>query len=142
MLCFFTAFRAQDHVGIIRTKAIARNYFWFPGIDKSIEDMIRMPTLPNGVTCSSQIATDALEISKSFIVSSTCRFCDVQKHKISRCRGHLFKWFEVVPIKSTTASRTVEELKKLFLNMDFQNNWSPTTGPVHCIRIGNMRSNG
>ena len=30
----------EDHVGIVRTKAIARNYFWFPGIDESIEHMI------------------------------------------------------------------------------------------------------
>ena len=30
----------EDHFGIVRTKAIARNYFWFPGIDKSIEHMI------------------------------------------------------------------------------------------------------
>ena len=30
----------EDHFGIVRTKAIARNYFWFPGIVKSIEDMI------------------------------------------------------------------------------------------------------
>ena len=30
----------EYHFGIVRTKAIARNYFWFPGIDKSIEDMI------------------------------------------------------------------------------------------------------
>ena len=32
-----------------------------------------------------------MEIPKSSMVSSTCRFCDVQKHELSRCRGQLFK---------------------------------------------------
>ena len=30
----------EDHLGIVRTKAIAHNYFWFPCINKSIEDTI------------------------------------------------------------------------------------------------------
>ena len=38
------------------------------------------------------------------------------------------KWFEVVPMKSTTAYRTVEELRNSLFNMDFQKNWYPITG--------------
>ena len=33
----------EDHFGIFHTKAIACNYFWFPGIDKSIEHIISLP---------------------------------------------------------------------------------------------------
>ena len=51
-----------------------------------------------------------MEISKSSNVSSKCRFCDIQKHELSRCCGQLFKVVKVVPMKSTTASRTDEEL--------------------------------
>ena len=39
----------EYHFGIARTKAIARDYFWFPGIDKWIEHMIGAD-LPNGAT--------------------------------------------------------------------------------------------
>ena len=81
----------EDHFGIVRTKTIARNYFWFPGIDKSIEDMIS--ACPTCQTVQHDPVKSPLMPWKcpSHPWSSTCRFCDVQKHELSRCRGQLFK---------------------------------------------------
>ena len=60
-----------------------------------------------------------MEISKSSTVSSTCGFCDVQKHELSRCREQVFKVVRCSSVKSTTASRIVEELRKLFAQHGF-----------------------
>ena len=87
----------EDHFGIVCTKAIAHNYFWFPGINKSIEHMIS--ACP---TCQT--------VQHDPVKSSLMPW----KYPISNIVDSFSKWFEVVPMKSTTATRTVEELRKLF----------------------------
>ena len=89
----------EDHFGIVRTKAIARNYFWFPGIDKSIENMIR--------ACSN------CQTVQHDPVKSPLMPWKYPSHPWSRVHADcaMFRsMFDVVPMKSTTASRTVEEL--------------------------------
>ena len=34
----------RDHPGICRMKAVARSYFWWPGVDKSIENIAKSCT--------------------------------------------------------------------------------------------------
>ena len=87
----------EDHFGIVCTKAIAHNYFWFPGINKSIEHMIS--ACP---TCQT--------VQHDPVKSSLMPW----KYPISNIVDSFSKWFEVVPMKSTTATRTVEELRNLF----------------------------
>ena len=31
----------HEHFGIVKTKAMARGYFWYPGLDHDIEEMIK-----------------------------------------------------------------------------------------------------
>ena len=54
------------------------------------------------------------------------------------------KWFEVVPMKSTTASRTVEELRKLFAQHELPEELGSDNGPQFFASEFEvfMRSNG
>jgi len=39
------------------------------------------------------------------------------------------KWPEVIPVTTTSAARTTEELRKLFATHGYQNSWLPITAP-------------
>ena len=99
----------EDHFGIVGTKAIARNYFWFPGIDKSIKDMI---------TACPTCQTEQHDPVKSPLMPWKypsqpwsrvhADFAMFRNMNYLVVVDSYSKWFEVVPMKSTTASRTVE----------------------------------
>ena len=105
----------EHHFGIVRTKAIARNYSWFPGIDKSIEDMTS--ACPTCQTVQHDPVKSPLMPWKypshpwSRVHADFAMFRNMNYLVVV---DSFSKWFEVVPMKSTTASRTVEELRKLF----------------------------
>ena len=102
----------EYHFGIVRIKAIARSYLWFPGIDNEIEDMIT--------------ACAIFQTVQHDPVKSPLMPWRYPTHQWSRVHvdfamltnmnylvlvDNYSTWFEVIPMKSTTASRTVEELR-------------------------------
>ena len=120
----------EDHFGIVRTKAIARNYFWFSGIDKSIEHTVS--ACPTCQTVQHDLVKSPLMPWKYPSHPWSRVHADFAMFRNMNClvvMDSFSKWFEVVPMKSTTASRTVEELGKLFAQHGVQENCSPTTGP-------------
>ena len=135
----------EDHFGIVRTKAIARNYFWFPGIDKSIEDMIS--ACPTCQTVQHDPVKSPLmpwkypshpwaRVHADFAMFGNMNYLVVV--------DSFSKWFEVVPMKSTTASRTVEELRKLFAQHGLPEELVSDNGPQFIASEFEefMRSNG
>jgi len=103
-----------EHLGMVRSKALARSYFWFPGIDQCIEELIRSCdvclTLKNDPPPSplypwkypekpwSRVHFDFFEFRTKMYLLGICSYS---------------KWLEVVPMKSTTSERTVDETRKL-----------------------------
>ncbi|XP_021354167.1 uncharacterized protein K02A2.6-like [Mizuhopecten yessoensis] len=106
----------QGHIGVVKMKAVARSYMWWPGLDQDIELMCK-----------------------------TCAGCQEVKHAPPGARLHPWewptrpwhrvhidfagpfldsmfliavdahsKWPEVVQMKSTTAERTIEVLRTIF----------------------------
>ena len=105
-----------DHQGIVRSKAVARSYVWWPGIDKSIEDFVK-----------------------------TCNNCSLQQNNPKAVRLHPWeypkypwqrihidfagpylgqyfliivdaysKWPEIIPMHTTTAQATIKVLMQIF----------------------------
>ena len=135
----------DDHFGIVRTKAIARNYFWFPGIDKSIEHMIS--ACPTCQTVQHDPVKSPLMPWKypshpwSRVHADFAMFRNMNYLVVV---DSFSKWFEVVPMKSTTASRTVEELRELFAQHGLPEELVSDNGPQFIASEFEMfmRSNG
>jgi len=104
----------SQHFGIVRTKALARSYVWFPGIDAALESMIK-----SCATCQTAQPDPP----------TTCRpwlYPDVPWHRLhadfAYYQGVNFlividshsKWPEAIPMTSTSSSRLIQEFQRLF----------------------------
>lgn len=106
----------RDHQGIARMKANARSYVWWPGLDKSLEQISR--------ECR------ACKLTKSMPAVAPLHPWVWPSHPWQRLhidfagpfKGRMFfvlvdahsKWPEVVEMKSTTAEKTIEVMRTLF----------------------------
>ena len=106
----------RDHPGVSRMKAIARSYMWWPGIDKELEDRARRCT-----ACQSVKSAPAVAPLHPWLWPST-PWQRIHVDFAGPFMGKMFlvvidahsKWPEVVEMPSTTAQKTVDELRKLF----------------------------
>jgi len=105
-----------EHQGIVRTKAIARTFVWWPGIDNDITTYVR-----NCEGCAFQQNNPAPCKTHPWETPST-PWQRVHIDFAGPFRGHTFlivvdsfsKWPEVIPMTSTTAYSTVRVLMSLF----------------------------
>ena len=106
----------DGHLGIVKMKNMARNYFWWPGLDKDIEHMAK------GCSgCMHSQQNPQLSPLHPWI------FPDSPWHRVhidyaGPFMGHMFlividahsKWAEVVPTDSSTSSKTIDILLTIF----------------------------
>lgn len=122
-----------SHAGIVKMKTIARSFFWWPGIDKEIENV--------GITCRS-----CIEVKDNPIRSEVnpWKWPDkpwqrVHTDFIGPYKGHEFlllidaksKWPEVFVMKSTTAAKTVDVFRKVFSRFGFPLQIVSDNGPQY-----------
>ena len=105
----------SEHFGIVRTKAIARSYMWFPDIEEAIENMIN--------SCEVCQALQKDPPSSPLQPWTYPEYPWTRIHiDFGEYRGQSYlivvdsfsKWIEVIPMSSTTSHATIEELQKLF----------------------------
>lgn len=105
----------QEHQGIVRMKALARSYMWWPGIDAAIEDVVR--------SCSDcQACRKAPPQAPLHPWRWTTRpwerihvdFAQKGKDMFLVVIDSHSKWIEVVHTSSTTSNATIEILRRLF----------------------------
>ena len=66
----------RDHPGIIRMKSVARSYFWWPHLDKVIEELVKILTLMSRSQASpSRCPTAHMGLANQAMAARTCRFC-------------------------------------------------------------------
>jgi len=104
-----------EHLGVVRMKALARSYFWFPGIDKAIEAIASScgichslkadpPPSPLYPWRYPERPWDRVHVD----------FAEYKSEMFLVVVDAYSKWMEIVLMKSTTSEKTVDVLRELF----------------------------
>ncbi|XP_015281060.1 PREDICTED: uncharacterized protein K02A2.6-like [Gekko japonicus] len=106
----------EGHPGMVHTKALARGYVWWPGLDKEIEEWVRV--------CSKcqQVRPDPPHATPQAWESSGKPWARLHIDFAGPLQGQMFlivvdamsKWLEVVHMKSTTSLAVIHALRRLF----------------------------
>uniref|UniRef100_A0A8C4NCS6 Gypsy retrotransposon integrase-like protein 1 n=1 Tax=Eptatretus burgeri TaxID=7764 RepID=A0A8C4NCS6_EPTBU len=134
-----------SHLGIVKTKSLARSLLWWPGLDKDIEHMIRhCPTCqsdadnPRRVSCLWPVPDKPWQIIH-------VDFAGLFRDKMFLVVVDAFsKWPEVVVMQSTMAENTVEKLRSIFANKGIPEVLVSDNGPQYVSGLFNdfMVQNG
>lgn len=103
----------QSHSGMVKTKALTRSYLWWPNLNQQIETVIK-----SCVTCQAARNVPAVAPLHPWTWPSK------PWHRINIAFagpfcGRMFvdahsRWPEVLEMKSTTSTATIQELRRLF----------------------------
>ena len=106
----------QSHIGIAKTKALARSHVWWPNLDSTIEAMVKSCSRCQAVQSSPAVSPlhpwawpsrpwqrIHIDYAGPFL----------NKHFLVLVDAHS-KWPEVIPMTTTTSSATIRELRRLF----------------------------
>ena len=106
----------HDHPGIMRMKSVARSYFWWPHLDKAIEELVK--------SCRScqEVKHAPAAAPLHPWVWPTKPWQRVHVDFAGPFQGNMFllavdahsKWPEVFVMQSTTTNKTIEVLRHLF----------------------------
>ncbi len=122
------------HLGIVKMKAMARSYFWWPGLDADIENVTNSCSLclmerQNPAKCKLHVwefpknVWERLHIDHFGPIQNKMYLVIVDAHS---------KWLEVEKVSSTSAKETISKLRPLFARFGLPNqivsdNGSPYT---------------
>ncbi len=106
----------RDHPGVVRMKALARSYLWWPGLDRELEDCAR-----NCLSCQAVKSAPAQAPLHPWLWPSK-PWMRVHADFAGPFMGRMYlvildahsKWPEVIEMTSTTAQKTIVELRKVF----------------------------
>lgn len=99
-----------SHMGIVRTKSLARSYFWWPGLDREIEAMI------NSCTVCRENRQNPPKVPSVSWEKTTGPFQRIHLDYCGPIRGENYlividsysKWLEVCRTKCITPEKTME----------------------------------
>ena len=122
----------QSHIGIVRMKATARSYVWWPGLDQEIEELVKGCTQCQSVRNAPEVAPlhPWLWPSKPW--------SRVHIDFAGQLCGHSYlilvdthsKWLEVIDMNSaTTSAATIRELRKIFARFGLPEQLVSDNGP-------------
>lgn len=121
----------HDHPGIVKMKGIARSYFWWPGLDRSIEKLAK--------SCLECQAVKKSSPSAPLHPWSwpTRVFQRVHADFAGPFQGSMFlvvidaytKWPEVFTMQTTTVNKTVECLRSMFCRYGYPEQFISDNGP-------------
>jgi len=134
-----------SHLGVVKTKSLARSLLWWPGLDGDIEQMVRHCT-----TCQSD-ADNPRRASSLWPVPERA-WQRVHVDFAGPFKGKMFlividaysKWPEVVVMQCTSAVATIEKLRSIFANKGLPEILVSDNGPQFVAAIFGefMQQNG
>ena len=106
----------RDHPGMVKMKAVARSYLWWPGVDRDLEECARSCLSCQAVRNAPTVAPlhpwvwpakpwQRIHIDFAGPFMGRTFLIVIDAHS---------KWPEVVEMTTTTAQRTITELRKIF----------------------------
>ena len=104
----------SSHEGIVRTKALARSYLWFPKIDKEIENMCK--------SCNHCLITRSSppksvapwpKCSEPFTTIHIDHF-NLRDHNFLVIIDYYSKWIDAYLVKNLSSETTIEKLRECF----------------------------
>ncbi|KAI5752579.1 hypothetical protein M8J77_018353 [Diaphorina citri] len=120
----------DEHPGIVRMKALARSYVWFPGIDKEIENYVKSCS-----ACQAQ-SNNAQESLLTYWPQTSYPFQRIHIDYAEYDKKNLFiicdafsKWIEVEVASSTDSKSTIQCLERFFSNFGFPETCVSDNGP-------------
>lgn len=120
----------KNHVGIVRTKMLARSYVWWPGMDQDIERKI--------TCCETCQLTSSDSLPKVYVPMSQSSgpwqrihvdFLDAFKSKIFLVVDSFSKWLECWCFESTNALCVINKLNECFSRYGFPHTVVSDNGP-------------
>lgn len=105
-----------SHMGMVRTKALARSYFWWPGMDKKIEGLIgSCETCRKNRENPPKVEVRPWPKSKYPFERVHIDYCGpINGDNFLILIDTYSKWLEVVRTKEITSKRTIEMLESIF----------------------------
>lgn len=126
----------EPHMGIVKSKAMARSYVWWPGMDEEIEAKCK-----NCEVCAVEQDAPRGHTPCPWPYPSTS-WTRVHVDFMGPVLGKLYlvmvdstsKWLEVFPVPSTTAGGTIEKLTEVFSRFGFPKQIVSDNGPPFTSR--------
>ena len=121
----------EEHMGISKTKALARSYIWWPKLDSDIESMINScVSCQSFRNCPPKISTHSWEYPKGPWQRIHIDFAGpVNGVSFMVIVDAYSKWPEVIVMKSTTSANVIRALRSLFARYGFPYRLVSDNGP-------------
>ncbi|XP_061706699.1 uncharacterized protein K02A2.6-like isoform X1 [Cydia pomonella] len=121
----------ESHMGIVKTKAFARSYVWWPGIDEAVERTCRECSV-----CAAEAEAPARHAPCPWSWPAR-QWTRVHLDFLGPLYGVTYlvmidartKWLEVFPVNSTSASNTIEKLCEVNARWGFPRQIVSDNGP-------------
>ena len=121
----------DSHLGIVKMKALARSYVWWPNINRQLEEVAKTCS---GCQQNQKMPTKVPLHPWEWAISPWQRihidyagpFQDSMFLVVVDAHG---KWPEVIPMKSTNSSKTIEVLRNLFARFGIPEQLVSDNGP-------------
>lgn len=104
------------HLGIVKMKAMARSYFWWPGLDADIENLANSCSLclmerQNPAKCNLHVWEFPKKVWERIHID---HFGPIQNKLYLIVVDAHSKWLEVEEVSSTSAKQTISKLRPMF----------------------------
>ena len=121
-----------DHIRVVRMQLQSRNYCWFPGIDKMIEDFVKRCSVcqMTGNKTNQSETISWPKTSYPFERVHTDMFYFEGKTFLI-CVDDFSKWMYVTLLKGTCARSLIEEFRKIFAFVGFPKSICSDNGPPY-----------